>query len=77
MATSSEPGLITLKGGLVTSIEVLRLLWALEDRGFHLQPEGDRLRVQPSQALSPEDVAAIREHRDELLALVRYSEAIQ
>ena len=67
---SSE--LITLRGGVVASIEALRVLWSLEDRGFQLEPAGGGLKVQPVTALTSADVAAIRQHRDELLMLVRY-----
>jgi len=68
---------ITLKGGLVASLEALCLLWALERRGFVLQSLGDRLHVQPSSALSDQDRLEIRHYRDELVALVRYCEAVQ
>ena len=63
---------VTLRGRLVTSLEALRLGWALEARGFVMEPDGDRLRVTPRGALTPDDVAAITQHRDALLALVRY-----
>ena len=70
---------VTLRAGFVASLDALRLGWALEARGFHLRPVGDKLQVQPSQDLTPEDVAAIKAHRDDLLALVQYEppEAVQ
>jgi hypothetical protein len=68
----SEPPFVTLKGGAVASLDALVLLWRLEDRHFILEPVGHQLRVQPVARLTPEDVAAIRHHRDELLTLVTY-----
>jgi hypothetical protein len=68
----SEATLVTLKDGLVASVQALQLLWQLEDRGFALRPVGDRLQVQPVDLLTAADVAVIRANRDELLALVRY-----
>ena len=70
--TASSEALVVLKGGSVASLKVLQLGWNLEDRGFTLTPENGRLRVRPHEHLTPEDIAAIRRHRDELLALVCY-----
>ena len=70
MATCSEH--VVLRGGHVASLDALRLGWNLESRGFRLEPVGDKLRVAPHTELTPQDVAAIRAHRDELLALVKY-----
>ena len=70
MATCSEH--VVLRGGQVASLDALRLGWNLESRGFRLEPIGDKLRVAPYTELTPQDVEAIKAHRDELLALVRY-----
>jgi hypothetical protein len=70
MATCSER--VVLRGGHVASLSALRLGWDLAHRGFRLEPVGDTLRITPHTELTPEDVASIRAHRDELLALVRY-----
>ena len=76
MATRSEH--VVLRGCHVASLDALRLGWALESKGFHLEPVGDKLRVTPHTQLTAEEVAAIRVHRDELLALVKYdAEAVQ
>jgi hypothetical protein len=72
MATATCSEVVTLKGGLTVSLDALRLGWSLEDRGFRLEPVGDKLRVAPHTALTAEDVAAIKTHRDELLTLVQY-----
>lgn len=64
---------VVLKGGVIASLDALRLGWDLESRGFCLEPLGDKLRVTPYTALTREDVAAIRAHRDELLRLVIYT----
>ena len=74
---ASSECVVTLKHGLVVSVGALRTLWSLEDRGFALQPFGARLRVQPVAALTPDDIASIRQHRDELVALVKCIEVIQ
>ena len=68
----SDCELVTLAGGLVESLAAFRLGWDLEARGFVLRPVGEKLQVRPHQQLTPEDVTAVRQHRDELLALVRY-----
>jgi len=69
---------VTLTPGLTVTLDALRLGWNLEARGFTLQPAPDgRLQVQPHQRLTPEDVTAIRAHRDELLVLVKMVERIQ
>lgn len=74
---ASSEAVLTLRGGFTVSLAVLRLAWSLEDRGFSLEPLGDRLRVTPPQRLTPDDVAAIRLHRDELLLLASYCETVQ
>jgi hypothetical protein len=71
-AASTEPQYVILRGGVSASLDALRVGWSLEARGFTLRPVGDKLQVQPHDRLQPEDVAAIRRHRDELLALARY-----
>lgn len=76
MATSSDT--VLLKGGLMVSIHALRLLWAFEDRGCEVrEAEDGSLFIGPRHQLTSIDVADIRRHRDELLALVRYCEGIQ
>jgi predicted transcriptional regulator len=76
MACSETTTLVTLKGGLVASVTALQTLWGLEDRGFSLAQVGNKLQVHPAAALTAADVAAIRAHRDELLALVAYCEVM-
>jgi hypothetical protein len=70
---SSDLEIVTLKGGLVVSVEALRLALTLEDRGFRMEPVGDKLRVDPRENLTADDVTLIRQHRDELLAIVNYN----
>ena len=64
--------MVNLRGGLTTTASALRVLWDLENRGFAFEVSGGRFRVVPAANLSPADVAAIREQREALLALVRY-----
>lgn len=76
MAISSES--VVLKSGERVSIQALRLLWAVEDRGSIVREEPDgSLFIGPRDRLNDFDVADIRRHRDELLALVRYRETVQ
>ena len=61
---------VTLRGGLTASVDALRVLWALEARGFDLWLDGDTLCVRPDSALTAADRQALTVHRDELQALV-------
>ncbi len=74
---SSGSDALVLKGGAVVSIKALNIAWGLEARGAQLTADGDGLLVAPRELLTPEDRANIRAHRDQLLALVRYAEAVQ
>ena len=74
----TAPETITLKSGFVVSIEALNIAWDLEQRGFLLSLADDGgLLVRPKREISPSDDEAIRTHRNELIILVRCSEAIQ
>lgn len=75
----TAPETITLQGGFVVTLDALRLVWDLEERGFHVRlAEDGGLLVGPRSRLTPADDRAIRQHRNDLLALVRYvDEAIQ
>jgi hypothetical protein len=58
-------------------LAALQLLWALEGRAFQLAEDEGALVVRPRSQLTPDDTLAIQQHRTELLALIRYCEAIQ
>lgn len=47
------------------------LIADLRSRGVTLVPDGDRLRCRPKSALDPEDLAALAEHKAEVLAVLR------
>jgi hypothetical protein len=74
-ASISAPELVTLRGGLAVSMPALQFAWSLENRGCYLRlaADGVGLLVGPRAYLSDEDRAAIRLHRDDLLALIRYT----
>ena len=74
--TEMQP--VLLRGGLSVPLSALRVLWALEDRGFHVRLDSDDggLVVSPRSRLSDDDDRAIRSHRDELIQLVRYGDGI-
>lgn len=77
MGAGTEPRTIVLRDRSVT-LAALRLLWDLEARGLRIVAEGENgLFVTPRSSITAADDAAIREHKDELLALVKYCEAIQ
>ena len=64
-------------GGFSVPLPALRLLWDLEERGFHLgQAEDGALLVSPRSRLTADDDAAIRNHKDELKALVGFCEVM-
>ncbi len=78
-AATTAPELVTLKQGLVVSVNALRLLWDLEDRGFDVRLGDGRpykVLVGPSPRLTTEDKAAIHTHRDALAELVRYVDEV-
>ena len=78
-ATITAPELVTLKSGLVVSVEALRVLWDLEDRGFDVKLGDGRpfkVLVGPSNRLTSKDKAAIDMHRDALAELVRYVDEV-
>jgi hypothetical protein len=68
---------IVLRGGLQVPLNALRLLWGLEERGFNITEEDSMLGVSPRSKITAADDIAIRQHRDELLELVRYCETVQ
>jgi hypothetical protein len=77
MPVATEPRTIVLSDGLAVTFAALRVLWSLEARRFSFWVVEDELYVKPRSRLTDADDAAIREHRDELVALVRFCEVIQ
>ena len=69
----SEPTVVTMQSGLVVTVPALQLLWRLEDTGMvvKLDPQTGCLFVGPMDRLTADDVAAIRDHREELIELVK------
>ena len=45
------------------------------ERGLELEVEGDAIRFRPREAMTPPIAAAIREHREEILAFLRANAA--
>ena len=60
-----------MRSGLAVSLDALQLLWRLEDDGMVVRLDGERLQVGPTDRLTDSDDEAIRQHRNELVALVR------
>ncbi|MDQ3347582.1 MAG: hypothetical protein M3545_06405 [Acidobacteriota bacterium] len=59
------------------SLGALRLLWAFEERGCIVRCDGDQLLVGPRQLITDHERVSIRQHRDELVALVKHCESVQ
>ena len=75
--TASRPEIVVLKGGHSATVAALRLLWSLEDRGLTIALEDEEhLLVGPRADLTPGDRALIREHKPELIHLVRYCDEV-
>jgi hypothetical protein len=66
---------VMLRGGLSVPLVALRLLWDLEERGFSMIADDAGLVVSPRSRLTAIDDRAIRQHRDDLRALVQYCES--
>lgn len=64
---------LTLRDGLTVRAEVVTLACALERRDIMLAVTADgKLTAAPRERLTPEDIAAIREHKRALLGLLAY-----
>jgi len=75
--STTAPEAITLRGGLTVSLEALQLAWSLEERGVQVTlSDDDGLVVRPRSQITPSDDQAIRQYRDELIALVRYCDQV-
>lgn len=75
MTTMSVTETVILRGGLSVPLPALRLLWDLEERGFHVRKAEDgALLVSPRSQLTPDDDQAIRTYKDEIKLLVAYVE---
>jgi hypothetical protein len=48
-----------------------KLYTDLTARGIEFQVQGDKLRFRPSEELTPDEVSAIRQHKLDLLKLLR------
>ena len=68
---------LVLRQGPV-SLAALKFLWKLEEDQFRISLDADQqLRIAPKSRITPALDAAIREHRDELVMLVQWNDAIQ
>ena len=74
---TSVSELVTLRGGVSVPVAALRVLWGLEERALDVRLAADgALLVGPAERLTPDDRAAIREHRDTLRELVSYCDQV-
>ena len=55
-------------------MDAITLLDYLRTRGFSFQVDGDRINVSPSSRLTETDRPLIRQHKAELLAILRQAE---
>lgn len=72
--TASSSELVVLRNGPAVPVALLRRLWALEDRGCRFTLEDDAVRIRPASAVTPEDLAYLRAHRQAVRELVAYVE---
>jgi len=64
---------ITLKGGLTVPVEALHLALDLEQRGFEMHVDGDRLRIALGRdTLNDLDREAIKKWKNHLLVVASY-----
>lgn len=77
--TKNASEVVVLRGGQTVPLPALRVAWSLEDRGLHLQvdPATDELVVAPRERLTDEDRTQLREHREPIVALVRYCDEVR
>jgi hypothetical protein len=74
---SDDSDLVTLRGGYVVPLAVLRLAWSLEDRGCSVTIEpGDVLAVGPRDRLTEADCDAIKRWKPALIELTKYCETV-
>jgi len=73
MPVSSEQAMVTFKGGFVAEWSIVHRLLDLEARGARFElVKGGRFRVIPPHLLSSDDVAFLREHRDQARLVIEY-----
>jgi hypothetical protein len=67
-------GYVTLVNGPTLPADVVRLMFSLEDRGFHFRLDGtEALVVEPEDRLTDQDIASIRRWRHHIAAAVQYT----
>ena len=76
MSAIEQPWKRSCRKGAPGSARAVAAALAMEERGFAITFVEGRLHVRLRSRITPEDDAAIRRHRDELVALVAYWEAI-
>jgi len=59
---------------MLTAAKVLSEVHA---HGVTLIPDGDRLRFSPASALTPEMVEELRQHKEDILSILRHREEVQ
>jgi predicted metal-dependent hydrolase len=73
MRRLATPECVMLKGGLAVPVASLQLAWNLEERGFGLHVDSDNhLKIEPDDALTDADRAAIRRWDRHLAAIAAY-----
>jgi hypothetical protein len=72
--SSDKDAIVTLRGGVVVELAVLKVLWSLEDRGakFLLKSDGG-FRVEPAALLTAAETQFLRQHRNEARRVLEYT----
>jgi hypothetical protein len=54
-----------------------RVLSRVQAHGITLLPDGNHLRLHPASALTPEMVEELRQHKEDILSILRHREEVQ
>jgi len=54
-----------------------KVLSRVQGHGITLLPDGDRLRFRPAAALTPEMIDELRQHKEDILKILRRREEVQ
>ena len=73
MTSSDQQQLVTFRGNFVANLAVVSRLLAIEARGARFVPlAGGQFRVVPADAVTQDDAAFLRLHRDEARRVLAY-----
>jgi hypothetical protein len=68
---------VRLSNGAYVPIVALRMLWRLENNGLSFRLDGEDLIVNPRGLFSDRDRLLVKEHKPDIVAIVRYCEELR